>query len=60
MGRGVKLSENECFTIKIMQRRGENLSQIANSLGRSRNVIRKFLNSPDSYGKSYKGKNTMI
>lgn len=60
MGRGLKLTDCEQFTIKVMKERGDSISKIAQSINRSRKVVKNFLDCPEKYGTSYKGRDLFL
>jgi len=49
MGRGKKLSYDECFFIKNAHAGGDSINKIAKTLNRSRKVISNFIRD-DDYG----------
>lgn len=51
MGRAKSLSLTERNIIQRMKNQGFSVSDISSNTGRSRKVIRNFLNSPDNYGR---------
>ncbi|KAF0710331.1 hypothetical protein AaE_012585 [Aphanomyces astaci] len=56
MGRASQLTEHEQGSALAFQQAGWSVKRTAATLGRSRNVIASFLQSPDNYGKKYKGR----
>lgn len=54
MGRGKSLSEAEKIKIKTYKDAGVSIHKIAEKIGRSRNVVSKYLKNESTYGKNMK------
>lgn len=56
MGHGDQLSEFEKGQIVVWKNLKIPVAEMARQLGRSRDVISKYIKSPETYGKNYKGR----
>lgn len=53
MPKGKYLSQEEKYTILAYRKKNMSIKQISKDIGRSRCVVRNFLQDPENYGKNY-------